>query len=736
MRPYLENHMSKTLSATLTLGLACFIVPSPLWAQTAPPTPPAPPPATPNAVEAVVVEGQGPRGRRDLTISRIVVGRDELVRFGDTELTDALKRLPGVTITAGAPGRAGGISLRGMGQGYSQVLINGQKAPAGFEIDSLTPDMVERVEIIRSPTADLRAEGIGGTINIVLSRGAPQEQASGSLDWRVDRGRSSVTAAWRRTWEESGDTRSLSVTLARRVFQFDETGVELRRDGGREVLLRTTRLDLVGVRNAITLAPNVNLELDNGDKLAFQGLIDLSRLERAADVDWVTVSGADLAHPTADQQTTIDVAQVNGSLEWTRLFDAGGSLTTKGGLGLNREKYAFREQGYSRQGTLNLDDLTDSDLRILGFTSTGKYTLPTRGMHVIQAGWETSFDRRQEDRAQRLRPVGGAAGRYEARVYDTRLHRVALFAQDEIRLGAALSTYWGVRWERVDIRSASDAFPEMHNQTDLLSPTFLALWKIPGDVRQQVRLAFNRTYKLPTLQSLTPRPYTATNNQALTPDEQGNPGLRPERATGFDLAYERHLPKGAQLSIGGYLRQIDDVVRSETRLAKGRWVSSPFNGGSALVWGLEGDTRFKLSQIVRAAPDIQLQANATYSDSSVAGLPGPDDRITGQIPFSATVGGDYDLRPGWTLGASYGYRSPSTIQVTQDRIERRSSQRELEAFLLWSVGSRAKLRLSGSNLTGYDPGSSVWRRDGVAEQGVERRRRTAAAIRLKLELKL
>jgi len=720
--------MSKTRTAALSLGLACFAAPSSLWAQTAP--------AGPTEVEAVVVEGQSANPRRDLTMSRIVIGRDELVRFGDTELTDALKRLPGVTITAGAPGRAGGISLRGMGEGYSQVLINGQKAPAGFEIDSLTPDMVERIEIVRSPTADLRAEGIGGTINIVLSRGAPREQASGSLDWRVDRGRSSIAAAWRRTWQEGGDTRSLSVTLARRVFQFDEAGVELRREAGRETRLRTTRLDLVGIRNALTLAPNLSLELDNGDRLAFQGVIDISRLERTADADWITLLGADLPHPIADRQTTIDVAQINGSLEWTRLFDGGGSLTTKAGLGVNREKYAFREQGYTRLGTLNLDDVTDSDLRILGFTSAGKYALPTKGIHVLQAGWEASFDRRQEDRIQRLRPVGGSAGRYEARVFDTKLHRVALYAQDEVRLGAVLSTYWGVRWERVDIRSASDAFPKIHNQTDLLSPTFLALWKIPGDVRQQVRLAFNRTYKLPALQSLTPRPYTATNNQALTPDEQGNPGLRPERATGLDLAYERYLQKGAQVSLGGYLRQIDDVVRSETRFANDRWISSPFNGGSALVWGLEGDARFKLSQIVRAAPAIQLQLNATYSDSSVADLPGPDNRIPGQIPFSATVGGDYGLGPGWTLGASFGYRAASTIRVTQDRTEHRSSQRELEAFSLWSVGPRTKLRLSGSNLTGYDPGNSVWRRGGPAEQGVEHRRRTAASIRLKLEMEL
>ncbi|MEW7849816.1 hypothetical protein AB2N08_14035 [Massilia aurea] len=38
--------------------------------------------------------------RRDDTATRIVVGRDELIRYGDRSLLDALKRVPGVTATS------------------------------------------------------------------------------------------------------------------------------------------------------------------------------------------------------------------------------------------------------------------------------------------------------------------------------------------------------------------------------------------------------------------------------------------------------------------------------------------------------------------------------------------------------------------------------------------------------------------------------------------------------------
>ena len=100
---------------------------------------------------------------------------------------------------------------------------------------------------------------------------------------------------------------------------------------------------------------------------------------------------------------------------------------------------------------------------------------------------------------------------------------------------------------------------------------------------------------MPPISSLTPRPYTSSNNGPLTPDEQGNPDLRPESATGLDLAFEQYWEKGAQISFGAFVRGIDAVVRDETRLLNGRWVAAPFNGGSAIVWGLETDTRFGLA---------------------------------------------------------------------------------------------------------------------------------------------
>jgi iron complex outermembrane receptor protein len=108
--------------------------------------------------------------RRQATASRIVIGREEIDKFGDATVGEVLRRLPGVT-TPGAPGRGGPPRMRGLGGGFTQLLIDGQRMPPGFSLESLTPEQVERIEILRAPTAETGARAIAGTINIITREG-------------------------------------------------------------------------------------------------------------------------------------------------------------------------------------------------------------------------------------------------------------------------------------------------------------------------------------------------------------------------------------------------------------------------------------------------------------------------------------------------------------------------------------------------------------------------------------
>ena len=109
-----------------------------------------------------------------------------------------LKRLPGVTIQ-GRPGRGGAIRLRGLGSGYTQILLDGERVPPGFSLDSLTPEQIERIEILRAPTAETGARAIAGTINIVTRGGYTQaHQRRARSAPAIENGRLQPRVSWTR----------------------------------------------------------------------------------------------------------------------------------------------------------------------------------------------------------------------------------------------------------------------------------------------------------------------------------------------------------------------------------------------------------------------------------------------------------------------------------------------------------------------------------------------------------
>lgn len=235
---------------------------------------------------------------------------------------------------------------------------------------------------------------------------------------------------------------------------------------------------------------------------------------------------------------------------------------------------------------------------------------------------------------------------------------------------------------------------------------------------------------------MTDLPYTSTNNRPLNPDERGNPALRPELATGLDLSYETYGKEGAQLSVGGYVRRITDVIRTETHLQDGRWVASPVNGGTAMTWGVEMDTALRLPQVIAGAPDVALRFNATANDSRVDDVPGPDNRLDEQVRFSSTLGADYLIRTGWTVGGSYTYRTGGSVQVSPGQFETSAYARELDLYSLWSLRAGSKLRLSLNNTLHPSLHTGQSRISDEGTEQLRRQRRASPLLRLQLELPL
>ena len=211
--------------------------------------PPAPPATVPPAIAApesktdaetrlapVEITGSRPddvQERRNSTAAKIIIGREEIDRFGDSTLGEVLKRLPGVTIQ-GRPGRGGAIRLRGLGSGYTQILLDGERVPPGFSLDSLTPDQIERIEILRAPTAETGARAIAGTINIVTRGGYSRRVNDVRLTAGYENGHLQPSVSWTRNFSDGPFivNYSLSAFAYDRDSSSTNTTVDQRLDDG------------------------------------------------------------------------------------------------------------------------------------------------------------------------------------------------------------------------------------------------------------------------------------------------------------------------------------------------------------------------------------------------------------------------------------------------------------------------------------------------------------------------
>src|SRR3546814_12380358 len=78
-----------------------------------------------------------------------------------TLVRSQLRRVPGVAFTSDI-GESDAPQMRGLGQGFTQVLVNGRPIPgAGNDrtvfVDRIPAEIVDRIEVIRSPSEIGRA---------------------------------------------------------------------------------------------------------------------------------------------------------------------------------------------------------------------------------------------------------------------------------------------------------------------------------------------------------------------------------------------------------------------------------------------------------------------------------------------------------------------------------------------------------------------------------------------------
>lgn len=106
-----------------------------------------------------------------------IVAADQIGRFPDANIGDAMKRIPGITMQ-NDQGEARDIIIRGMAPQLNAVTLNGERIPSAegdnrrIQMDLIPADMIQTIEVNKAVLPDMDADAIGGSVNLV-TRKAP-----------------------------------------------------------------------------------------------------------------------------------------------------------------------------------------------------------------------------------------------------------------------------------------------------------------------------------------------------------------------------------------------------------------------------------------------------------------------------------------------------------------------------------------------------------------------------------
>ena len=673
--------------------------------------------------------------RRESSAAKIVIGREEIQKQGDANLGEVLKRLPGVTVQ-GAPGRGGAIRMRGLGGGFTQILLDGERLPPGFSVDTLLPEQVERIEILRAPTAETGARAIAGTINIVLREGQRAVPDDLKITRSHEHGQESTLINWVHNLNIRPMTGTLTVSLTDQ-YRPDESSSVITSN----VLGDSTRLnESLGRRQAMHANARLQWRGEQGKTLTLTPFVVYSDFASNGLIQANRLSPAPMVSETAQtqNQSRFAMARLNG--QWTQRLSADDRLEVRFGAGQSEFDMRIDQTLTSASASPPLLRNTTQFQNFVDRSGSlsSKWTRAMANGHQVVSGLELEGVRRVEEARGVL---DDSAGDLTARTF-----RWAAYAQDEFKINRHWSAHTGLRYETISTE-ASDTSGLKSNNSAVWTPLLHALWKPDPAKRDQVRMSLTRSYRTPTLHNLVARPVSSGEevSRPTRPDRVGNPDLRPELATGIDVAFERYLTGGGVLSANVFRREISDLIRytvteqSSPSWAPGqtRWVSSPINLGDASTQGLELEAKFRLNQALADALPIDIRSNVSFFSSKVKQVPGPNNRLDQQPDMTANLGADYRIRRiPLTLGGNLNWNPDYDTRRTEQQFFYQGVKRVVDVYGLWRLSPASAVRLTVSNLQPRDYITASTFDNGTYKESSRTTDRNWRNVQLRLEMKI
>lgn len=675
-----------------------------------------------DAIDRVVVKGEIVYRDRAEEPSTLVYDLAYFEQFEPLTVGDMLKRVPSAAFL-GDVLEYDGVRLRGLDPGYTQILINGKRVPGAgldrsFFVDRIPAELVERIEIVRSASADRSGDAVAGSLNIVLRNGRELDGGYirvGALQYADDRTEALFGAVW--GGEALGGQLMLGVNTQGRRNPKEKYSWRYDAPGG--------TLDNTERQTDVRSGDDYSFTVDYDARLG-EGWLNLNafyvRTDRYQDEDSLEYRAGieNDANLISVNDNDLDIRTDNFSLgaeyEWP--MAGGDSRISLGVAGIDDEQYEFEDEyEYLRDAIAYPEDDRFTGDRTYTDIRDRETSLELR--HQRESGgvkWRFGVELTRKQRDTEIlydrnritipnapnprptipgdfvfAPVAGGLNR----MTET---RVEPFVRADGKAGA-MEWEAGLRYQRtgfdIDDRTVDPAIGRRDGSYGVLLPSLHLRWNLDDDQRITASLA--RTMRRASFNQLSPALLEAELGDN---DFLGNPALDPEKAWGLDLGWERRLGKRGVVGLNLFYRDVSDLIEVvntgvEGSEGAGTYVLQAVNAGDGRVWGAELDLSTPLAAFGLEHTGVFL--NYSWLDSEITDGFGKR-RFNDQAESVLNVGFIQDLP---SLAASFGvtYRKQGDAygRIVGEEVSTRYGA-DLEAFLEKRIGTDWTLRLTGSNL--------------------------------------
>lgn len=603
----------------------------------------------------------------DTPQSVAVLGRERLDDQGLAQLGDALRYVPGVTLSLGEGNR-------------DQIVLRGQSTTADFFLDGIRDDAqyyrplfnIEQIEVLKGANALLLGRGGGGGVVNRVSKSPGFDSTRGTFSGGVD----SFGA-----WSVAGDA-NLAVSSAaalRLNATYEQFNNQRDYFGGHFIGVTPTLGLKLGDRTNLTLS----YEYDQDDRLADRGVPSLAGQP---------IRGYEhtLFGSPALNQSRVDAHFARARLK-TELAD-GLTLDVTGQFAHYDKFYQNVVPGAATATTVSLSGYNNAQSRE---NWIGQANLVWKGQtgpigHTLLAGVEIGDQSTVSERHNALFGGGSASAVVAlapvltlpsisftgtATASKTEIQSKSVYLQDQIELAPWLQVIGGVRYDHFDIAAVNTVTSLKTTRSDGKWSPRLGLVLKP-----QANISLYASYAKSFL------PQSGDQFTTLDPTFQT---LEPEAFRNLELGAKWDVTPNLSLTAAAF--QLD---RSNTRVA------DPANPG---FWLLTGSSRVKGLEAAltgKIAPQWQASLGYTYQEGEITGTTSaaPAGRQLSLLPHHQLSGWTrYDVSKRLGLGLGVVHQASQFTAISN--AVRLPAFTRIDAAAFVTVSDNFSLQLNLENLT-------------------------------------